>query len=596
MAIDETKLNGLLSKVARFVRHPTVNWSDLDNLNQAEPESQYSKQALKEMIERKRQNDFVRKREFEQLRKLRASQLAQQAQAHQPRPVPSLGSTMPGGPSSLLQTLNSNLGERAVTLKKIDEIEAQMSQQWWRGKQASDATTMPMQLPAGGNPTPNSFNAPPPGAALPLLNNVVPDELPQHGKAGSGFEATMPMGLSAASPVSMMGRGALLGETDFAPGFAPTEVSGPAPDNMVPPSFVRFEHDWELEESAIVFANGDAKMAQALLLTLLDSRSADLPRQLPVWLALLDLYRAAGWQAEFDDTAVEFASRFGRSAPQWFAMPQEHGGLSAEPVSANGADLAATELNWTSPAQLTLSGLRALHVAKTRCPAPWTLDWSALQTLDAGVMQPMHALVTQWADEKGTLIFTGVEQLLSVLRALTPSGAREVDTGWWHLRLALLRLMHMQDDFELTALDYCVTYEVSPPAWVDPVCAFSHDGAAQDAFALDSRMLMSDTLVPPLMQGRDLPHRFALQGVIEGDALPWLSSIQEQAHLGETISINCTRLVRMDFAAAGSVLNWTSSMQALGHVLQFSQLHQLVAVFFNVVGIQEHAQVQPRQD
>ncbi|MEG0201968.1 MAG: STAS domain-containing protein, partial [Comamonas sp.] len=218
-----------------------------------------------------------------------------------------------------------------------------------------------------------------------------------------------------------------------------------------------------------------------------------------------------------------------------------------------------------------------------------------LQSLDAGVMRPMHALVMQWADEGGALVFTGVEQLQAVLRALTPSGVREVDTGWWHLRLALLRLMHMQDDFELTALDYCVTYEVSPPPWVDPVCAFSHDGTVQDVFALDSRMLIPDTLVPPML-GRDLPHRFALQGVIEGDALPWLTSIQEQAHLGETISINCARLVRMDFAAAGSVLNWTSSMQALGHVLQFSQLHQLVAVFFNVVGIQEHAQVQPRHD
>jgi hypothetical protein len=69
----------LLSKVVRFVRHPTVNWSDLENLNQESEESQYSKQALKEMLERKRQNDFVRKREFDQLRKLRQAQLSKTA-------------------------------------------------------------------------------------------------------------------------------------------------------------------------------------------------------------------------------------------------------------------------------------------------------------------------------------------------------------------------------------------------------------------------------------------------------------------------------------------------------------------------------------
>src|SRR5258708_18368448 len=73
---ESSKSGGLLSKVVRFVRHPTVNWSDLDGLD-GEQESQYSKQALKEMIERKRRNDFVRKREFDQLRRLRQAELQQ---------------------------------------------------------------------------------------------------------------------------------------------------------------------------------------------------------------------------------------------------------------------------------------------------------------------------------------------------------------------------------------------------------------------------------------------------------------------------------------------------------------------------------------
>ena len=37
---------GLLSKVVRFVRNPTVNWSELDSI-QDDKESQYSKQMLK---------------------------------------------------------------------------------------------------------------------------------------------------------------------------------------------------------------------------------------------------------------------------------------------------------------------------------------------------------------------------------------------------------------------------------------------------------------------------------------------------------------------------------------------------------------------
>ena len=50
---------GFLSKVAKFVRNPTTSWADLDTRS-ADRESEYSKVALKEMIERKRRNDFIR--------------------------------------------------------------------------------------------------------------------------------------------------------------------------------------------------------------------------------------------------------------------------------------------------------------------------------------------------------------------------------------------------------------------------------------------------------------------------------------------------------------------------------------------------------
>src|SRR5215207_9185313 len=66
--------NGLLSKVVKFVKNPTTSWADLDH-QEADRESTYSKQMLKEMIERKRRNDFVRKREFDMLRKMRRSEL-----------------------------------------------------------------------------------------------------------------------------------------------------------------------------------------------------------------------------------------------------------------------------------------------------------------------------------------------------------------------------------------------------------------------------------------------------------------------------------------------------------------------------------------
>jgi hypothetical protein len=125
---------GLLSKMAKFVRNPMKDWTELDKPEpEPERESGYSKQALKEMIERKRQNDFVRRREFDQLRKLRRNE-------------PSINPEIAGRPSFFQSSIAANSEERADTLKKIDEIEAQMSKQWWKGKQ-DDAQVQPATFP-----------------------------------------------------------------------------------------------------------------------------------------------------------------------------------------------------------------------------------------------------------------------------------------------------------------------------------------------------------------------------------------------------------------------------------------------------------------
>src|SRR5512140_221887 len=127
MSKDESA--GLLSKVVKFVKNPTTSWSDLD-LQEPDRESGYSKQMLKEMIERKRRNGFVRKREFDMLRKLRRSEAMA---GHDPGARPSFfQSSMPSKPD-----------DRATTLKKIDEIEAQMSMQWWKTKHGGPGSVGP---------------------------------------------------------------------------------------------------------------------------------------------------------------------------------------------------------------------------------------------------------------------------------------------------------------------------------------------------------------------------------------------------------------------------------------------------------------------
>src|SRR6516225_10814818 len=120
--MGKEEANRLLSKVAKFVRNPLKDWSELDSEEPAALENGYSREMLKEMIERRQRNDFVRRREFDMLRKLRQREAAG-------------GRDAAASPSAFNISSTSGKSEgRALTLKKIDEIEEQMSQQWWKAR------------------------------------------------------------------------------------------------------------------------------------------------------------------------------------------------------------------------------------------------------------------------------------------------------------------------------------------------------------------------------------------------------------------------------------------------------------------------------
>ena len=82
-----------------------------------------------------------------------------------------------------------------------------------------------------------------------------------------------------------------------------------------------------------------------------------------------------------------------------------------------------------------------------------------------------------------------------------------------------------------------------------------------------------------------------LWGEIIGDPQADLARLDEQiSHL--TVSdISCRYLIRVDFSAAGSILNWISAHQAAGRSIRFVNVPRLVATFFHVIGITEYAQV-----
>ena len=85
-----------------------------------------------------------------------------------------------------------------------------------------------------------------------------------------------------------------------------------------------------------------------------------------------------------------------------------------------------------------------------------------------------------------------------------------------------------------------------------------------------------------------------LSGEILGDAADVLARLAAGRQESNRLVVSCTRLIRVDFTAAGSILNWVAEQQGEGCQVQFRDVNRIVAAFFNVIGITEHARVVPR--
>ena len=585
----------LLSKMAKFVRNPTTNWTDLDKQD-PEPDAGYSKQALKEMIERKRQNDFVRRREFDQVRKLRSRD-------------PGAGPDLAGRPSYFQSSLPSNPNERAMTIKKIDEIEAQMSNQWWQGKgddpQKSGAANL--AAPVGATKmtaeldksTVDSAYAPTrmsPMRPEPLLSGgETSDFLPT--QDSSEFESAHPA--AEAPATAPRSAGTPLATRDTPAG----DIRGRAQSRPFAVEPTSIATDTELEEAAIRFANGDDAGAESGLRDALQDDGANRLQAMAWTLALLDLYRATGQQASFEVAAIEFARRFGRSAPLWFSMPDMLGRKSSSAIVRTIPSRLMVEPIWCCPARLTLSSVDDMRLAIANVAGPWLLDWSGLAAIEPGAIEALGTLFAEWCATPVELFFAGTLELDAALRNCAPSGERSIPVANWKLRLDAMRIMGLQDEFELVALDYCVTYEVSPPPWEDTRCTFKREnsngfdagngesGSIQDN-SLDQAQAELRPVATVQMGLESLQAAVAeLSGEIAGEATEALNRLEDTRNGSNQLVVSCANLVRVDFSAAGSILNWAATRQSEGCKVQFRDLHRLVAAFFCVIGINDHARV-----
>ena len=267
---DPKDTTSFFRKVVKFVANPTTEWAEIGApLPEEARETEFAKGELKAMIERKRRNDFVRKREFDMLRKVRREGLTSEQLA-------ALGGSSRIDDSEA-KIIDSGAKPDSGVKAKIDEIEQQM---------VGDASYADSR-----RRTPEFYNAPTEPAAMDATPRRAAQATSFDGGRVDNYIADRAAPL-AASPV-VMGAG-VSPLTSIQLDAASADLAQPFAHDLT-----EVAHDPELDEAVIAFANADFEQCEQALAALTGPGGAR-AQHAETWLVVFDLYRAIGQQHKFE--------------------------------------------------------------------------------------------------------------------------------------------------------------------------------------------------------------------------------------------------------------------------------------------------------
>lgn len=343
-------------------------------------------------------------------------------------------------------------------------------------------------------------------------------------------------------------------------------------DSALPPEF---------EEAAILFANAQPDAAVATLREVIARGGSD-ALALQAFRMLFDVLVVLGAREEYEARAIDFAARFERSPPPWPTSAVNE--TAATPRA--GATIRFTPMLDGGGQRLFEQGRRACAAGKAV-----TLDFSQVATIDAEGAEELCSLVALLEKGTGDVTVAGVDALHRTARAAIEVGRRDESDAIWRVALLALRVIGDQQGFDDLAIDYCVTFELSPPAW-EPLPARFRNGAKsvqrRDRTGADERQAHA------ARQAHADSDSFALAGELTGLITTELTALRAHAGSRSQVSICCRKLIRLDFVAAGELLNELVALAAQGKVALFDHPSAIVETLLSVMGIAELAEVRPR--
>lgn len=433
-------------------------------------------------------------------------------------------------PAHSPSTLQRNADLAHATARKIDAIESEMSSEFTT-TQAANSTL----------PNPASV-LPPPAFPSSSVENTTPQQL------SKSFEATLPiMGMSTEL---------LLGEEGKS-GTIEVAAAGGAQ---------------VYEEAAILFANNQIDMAEQLLRdAIAQEEKAGNPAR-NAWWMLFDLYQVTGKHEAFESLSLDYTRLFETSPPPWRDIAPMEG---QAPKGVRGSSRPTIIFSGKLDNSVTKTLERALKQAENH--PVLRLEFSKITDTDPVGCGLLLRLLKRLQKTEHELILVDADQLVKKVRAILKVGRKDETEVPWLLLMEVLRLLNKEKEFEEVSMDYCVTFEVSPPS-------FTATSSKVTTLAQDGN--------PALEMSND---KVTMPAVVEGKAESVLKAMQEFARQHEHVVVDCDPLLRIDFAAAGQLLSGLGKLRAENKAIEFQQVNHLVATLFQVMGYKDLVTVQARK-
>ena len=316
-----------------------------------------------------------------------------------------------------------------------------------------------------------------------------------------------------------------------------------------------------VEESAILYANGQEAAAQEMLL---DSLSGSGRSEHRIWWMLFDLYQVQGREEAFNSAAIDYASSFETSPPAY--QPRSNG-------AAGGSGVAPTAVLVGTLDETSVPQLARLLAAPANSPMLLIeLDQvrSVTETGCARLLATLQALRKQ----KRPLVVAGAEILSSLLRPALIVGDASTGASPWLLRIELLQILHQEKEFEEAAMDYCVTFEVSPPSF-EPAAHVAGAAPASGSAASGDH--------------------FMLPAVIDGDCAFLLAAISAYGASHNPAVLDCERLVRVDYGCAALLVEKLRTLHQEKVQVELRNLNHLVTELLRLLGGADCARLYPHK-